>query len=427
MVPTGRLALLMMFGIIAVVARPTAGTALLWILGVVILALIDWWLAPKPHVVVLTRRELTPVRKGDRTTTTLVAHNSGPKRLRGVLRDAWQPSADAGSNRHHLNIGGNKSGVLTTPLQAQRRGTLRAMGVTIRLTGPLGIAARQSTFACPGELRSLPKFDSRRELPSRLAQLRELDGRSAVRIRGPGTEFDSLREYVRGDDVRSIDWRATARHTQVMVRTWQPERDRRVIIVMDTSRGSAGRIGNVPRLDAAMEAAQLLTAVASKAGDRINFLAGDAAIRAQLRGGSRSLSPALADMMADLEPVLTEADWDELVAAVLRLSRQRAFVVLLTPLEPAAVEESLLPSLSVLTRYHQVLIASMRDPAIARLVHNAATAPYQAAAAERELTRRNLTAQMVSSLGAQVLDTDEERLPAAVVDHYLTLKRAGKL
>ena len=101
--------------------------------------------------------------------------------------------------------------------------------------GPLGIAARQRSIDVPGRLRALPPFDSRRHLPSRLATLRQLDGRSAVRTRGQGTEFDSLRDYVEGDDVRSIDWRATARRRNVVVRTWQPERDRRVIIVLDLS------------------------------------------------------------------------------------------------------------------------------------------------------------------------------------------------
>ena len=127
----------------------------------------------------------------------------------------------------------------------------------------------------PGAVRSLPPFESRKHLPSRLARLRELDGRSAVRMRGAGTEFDSLREYVRGDDVRSIDWRASARNRTVVVRTWQPERDRRVVIVLDTSRVSAARIGDVPRLDSAMDAALLLAALAARAGDRIDFLAGD--------------------------------------------------------------------------------------------------------------------------------------------------------
>ena len=82
----------------------------------------------------------------------------------------------------------------------------------MRSDGPLGLAGRQAQHRdARGRVRVLPPFTARRHLPSRLARLRELDGNTSVQVRGQGTEFDSLREYVRGDDVRSIDWRATAR------------------------------------------------------------------------------------------------------------------------------------------------------------------------------------------------------------------------
>ena len=108
-----------------------------------------------------------------------------------------------------------------------------------------------------------------------------------MRVRGQGTEFDSLREYVRGDDVRSIDWRASARNRNVVVRTWQPERDRRVVLVLDTSRTSAGRVDDVPRLDSAMDAALLLAALAARAGDRVDFVAGDRRVRSPAPVGRR--------------------------------------------------------------------------------------------------------------------------------------------
>ena len=101
-----------------------------------------------------------------------------------------------------------------------------------------------------------------------------------MQIRGAGTEFDSLRDYVRGDDVRSIDWRATARRQNVVVRTWRPERDRRVVIVLDTSRTSAARIGDEPRLDTGIEASLLLSVLAERGGDRVDFLAFDRRVRA---------------------------------------------------------------------------------------------------------------------------------------------------
>ena len=254
----------------------------------------------------------------------------------------------------------------------------------------------------PGAVRSLPPFESRKHLPSRLARLRDLDGRSAVRVRGQGTEFDSLREYVRGDDVRSIDWRATARNRNVVVRTWQPERDRRVVLVLDTSRTSAGRVDDVPRLDSAMDAALLLAALAARAGDRIDFLAGDRRVRARLRSaGSRDVAATLQDAMADLQPVIAEADWATLAGAVTALGRQRALVVLLTPLESSAVEEGLLPVLPTLTKHHRVVLASVEDPALQRLsaARESVEDVYDAAAAEQVLARRRGTADLLRTLG----------------------------
>ena len=107
--------------------------------------------------------------------------------------------------------------------------------------GPPGLAPRAVVGAGAA---AVPV--SRKHLPARLARLRELDGQHPALVRGQGTEFDSLREYVVGDDVRSIDWRATARRHDVVVRTWRPERDRRVLIVLDTGRTSAGRVGDAP-------------------------------------------------------------------------------------------------------------------------------------------------------------------------------------
>ena len=144
----------------------------------------------------------------------------------------------------------------------------------------LGLAARQGAHAAPWRLRVLPSFASRKHLPAKLARLRDLDGRTPVLVRGQGTEFDSLREYVPGDDVRSIDWRASARSRDIVVRTWRPERDRHVLLVLDTGRTAAGRVGDAPRLDAAMDAALLLAALATRAGDRVDLVAHDRVLRA---------------------------------------------------------------------------------------------------------------------------------------------------
>jgi uncharacterized protein (DUF58 family) len=430
MTVTGRVPLLLVAGLAALLVRPAPATAAWWVLAVLVLAALDVLLAPAPSRLDLTRRPLGAVRQGQRTATALVAVNDSRRRVRGVVRDAWQPSAGAQGNRHRLDLPAGEQVLLRTTLVPTRRGDRQADRVTVRTLGPLRLAGRQRGRVVPGRLRVLPPFDSRKHLPSRLARLRELDGRAAVRVRGQGTEFDSLRDYVQGDDVRSIDWRASARSRSVVVRTWQPERHRRVLLVLDTSRTSAGRVDDVPRLDSSMDAALLLAALAGRAGDTVDFLAGDRRVRARVRGGPRrDALPEVVEAMTDLTPVLAEADWHRLAAAVLALGRQPALVVLLTALEPAAVEHGLLPALPALTRRHRVVLASVRDPELDRMAarRDDAAAVYAAAAAEQALAERTRTAEMLGALHVDVVDAAAERLPVALTDHYLMLKGRGLL
>ena len=299
-----------------------------------------------------------------------------------------------------------------------RRGDRPAYRVTVRSVGPLGVAARQGSHAVPWRVRVLPPFTSRRHLPAKLERLRQLDGRSAAMIRGPGTEFDSLREYVVGDDVRSIDWRATARASDVMVRTWRPERDRRILLVLDTGRTSAARVGDAPRLDAAMDAALLLAALASRAGDRVDLLAYDRRIRGRVEGeAASSLLPALVQAMAPLEPALVETDYAGMVATVLARSARRSLVVLLSALDPAPVEEGLLPVLAPLVRRHTVVLASVGDPRVGQLAagRGDAESVYGAAAAARAGLDRRRVAELLERRGVEVVDAPPDELPPLLV------------
>ena len=427
---TGRAPALLVLGLFAVLIQPTMNTVQVWWLVTMIAIGLDLVLALSPRKLRISRDRVQQVRLGVGGCTTVWLTNPTPRRLRGVVRDAWQPSAGAAGDRHSVDVRGGERVALRTNLKPTRRGDRRADRVTVRSVGPLGLAARQRSFPVEGLIRALPPFTSRKHLPSRLAVLRQLDGRSAVRVRGAGTEFDSLRDYVVGDDVRSIDWRATARRSAVVVRTWQPERDRRLILVLDTSRTSAGRVGDVPRLDAAMDAALLLAALASRAGDRVDFIAGDRQVRARLRGSNRStLLGDLVTAMAPLEPALLEADWSMMAGAISGISRRRSLVVLLTPLEPAAIEESLLPTLAALTRHHRVILASVADPALSAMAADVSSTRrvYDAAAAERTIGLRERTAEVLGRLGVQVIHAEPEQLPVALTDHYLLLKSRGLL
>ncbi|MET8137147.1 DUF58 domain-containing protein [Streptomyces sp. NPDC005251] len=383
----------------------------------------------------LTRSGDTSVRLGESADVTLTVTNPSGRPLRANLRDAWPPSSwepgtEVEASRHHLTVPAGERRRLTTRLRPTRRGDRQADRVTIRSFGPLGLFSRQGSHEVPWAVRVLPPFTSRKHLPSKLARLRELDGRTSVLTRGEGTEFDSLREYVPGDDTRSIDWRATARRTTVAVRTWRPERDRHILLVLDTGRTSAGRVGDAPRLDASMDAALLLAALASRAGDRVDLLAYDRRVRALVQGrAAGDVLPSLVNAMAGLEPELVETDARGLAATALRTAPRRSLIVLLTSLEAAPVEEGLLPVLSGLTQRHTVLLASVADPHIAQMAKARGTidAVYEAAAAAQAEAGRQRTAEQLRRRGVTVVDATPDDLAPALADAYLALKSAGRL
>lgn len=422
-----------------VVLVPRTATIWLCLLALALLAAADIMLAGSPRRVRVERLPADAVRLDQSATASTVLHNTGSRRLRGSAKDGWQPTAGAQDPLHPVDVPGGERQQITTALRPRRRGDLRSLHVAVRSIGPMGLAGRQVTHHVPHSLRVLPPFRSRRHLPSKLRRLRELDGQTAVQLRGAGTEFDSLRDYVRGDDVRSIDWRATARkrgtagHTRagqdLVVRTWRPERDRRVVLCLDSSRTSAARVDDEIRLDTGMEAALLLGVLASGAGDRVDFFGFDRSVGPRVRSSSGDLLNLMVNTMAQIRPELVEADFSRLPAHVQSLTSQRSLVVILTSLDSGSMEEGLLPVLPALTEKHLVLVASVRDPELDRRAAARGTVgeTYRAAAAERSLIEREAMKAQLGSLGVEVVDASPHELPPQLADAYIRLKATGRL
>ncbi|MFH8373720.1 DUF58 domain-containing protein [Streptomyces cyaneofuscatus] len=434
---TGRTALLAALGSLPVGILAPSWTGMLAVNAPLSLAILcDYALAAPVRTLRFTRSGDTSVRLGDAADVQLTVTNSSRRRLRAQLRDAWPPSSwptgsEQAASRHTLTVPPGEQRRLTTVLRPTRRGDRQAERITVRSYGPLGLAARQGNHRVPWTVRVLPPFTSRKHLPSRLARLRELDGRTSVLTRGEGTEFDSLRAYVPGDDTRSIDWRATARQSAVAVRTWRPERDRHILIVLDTGRTSAGRVGDVPRLDAAMDATLLLTALATRAGDRVDLLAYDRRVRARVQGRTSAgdVLAAVVDALASLEPELVETDARGLSTTALSAAPRGSLIVLLTSLEAAPIEEGLLPLLPQLTQRHTVLLAAVSDPRIEEMAKARGTvdAVYDAAAGTQAQAERRGTAEKLQRHGVVVVDATPDTIAPALADAYLALKAAGRL
>ena len=301
---------------------------------------------------------------------SLVATNGSRRPIRGP--GAGRVAAD-GRGAAATGTGSGwrpgEPGLLRTPLLPRRRGDLRAVGVTVRVPGPLGLAVAAGHPSGAGHgpgaaaLR-LPQAPARAGWPG--CATSTAGRRSGCAARAPSsTRCGSTSAATTSG--RSTGGPPPGRR-DVVVRTWQPERDRRVVLVLDTSRMSAGRVDDVPRLDSAMDAALLLAALAARAGDRVDFLAGDRRVRSRLRSaGGRDVRRHLQEAMADLEPVIAEADWSALAGAVTGLGRRHALVVLLTPWSRPPSRRGCCRCCPTLTRRHRVVLASVRDPALDRL------------------------------------------------------------
>jgi len=432
---TGRLAVAIAVGIVPLVIAGLAGYPAYAVLGAwialcLLLVAVDVALAASPRSVTVSRRLPARARLGEPVPVSVAVHNHGSRALNATLRDAWQPTAGAPLDRQRLHIAPGERGRVAIPLLPRRRGELVSEFVMLRSRGPLGIAGRQARHVVRGAIRVLPAFSSRKHLPSRLARLRELDGNTSIQVRGQGTEFDSLREYVRGDDVRSIDWRATARAGTTMLRTWRPERDRHVVIIIDTGRTAAARVGDGTRVDASLEAALLLAALASRAGDHVHLLMYDRVVRARVTGvDGAALLPALTDAMAPVHARLVDTDWHGAFTAVRTLTTRPSLIVALTAQDAAESARGFLGAFPNASRATTVLVGSVTDDGISALARRRDSREdvYLAAAAERTLRDAENVADAIRRAGGEAIAADPEELPPRIADRYLELKAAGRL
>lgn len=414
---------------------------------VLALAALDVALAPAPARLAVERELPGAVSlDGEGVVRWRVANPTG-RRLRVALADDLAPSLGAQTRRARLVVPPRGRASRATTIRPTRRGRFRPETVTLRVEGPLRLAARQDVLAVPGSLRVLPRFRSREEAELRLDRAQVLQaGLRLAQGQGGGTEFDRLREYEVDDEFRHIDWAATARSGKAIVRTYRAERNQTVLVLLDSGRTMAGQVAleggrarsgyadaswTVPRLDHAMDAAMALTVVATRLGDATGLVAFADGVRAVVppRGKPTQLG-RITEALAPLEPVLAESDYRQAFGETLTRFRRRALLVVLTELSPEPMDETLLPALPLVLRDHLVIVAGIRDPEVdrwARGVPEDAEAAYRKASAAAALERRAQAAARLRGLGATVIDEPPARLPGALADAYLDVKATGRL
>ena len=315
----------------------------------------------------------------------------------------------------------------------RRRGD-RSLGPLAALRrGPMGLL-RQRVLAAAGQvLRVYP--DTRRFLvPEALAPKKVLAslGVKPARQRGEGTDFESLRDYVSGDDPRRIDWRATARRGRLVTRLHQHERNHTVMIAVDSSRLMGGWVGSEERtkLDAAIDSALVLAWSALYAGDRAGLVVFDRERRVFLEPlARRAQLGAFVDALAPVDSRLVEADYRVLASTLLARRQRRSLVVILTDFAEADAAALLTP-LALLARRHRVLLVALRDPRFdvleprhsARSAAPSAAGLYPRIVLDDLLREREATLARLRLQGVHTLDLASAEVTASVLNRYLEMR-----
>lgn len=416
--PTPRAALLLAAAaVLAAVAGPAiAALAVVVLLGAFV---VDARAAGRP-VDVARHLPATVARGVPAEVEAEVRAADGPalrRRLRQVVPPGLELDPPEGGER------------LAGTLLATRRGRHLVPPVAVRSRGPLGLATWDRKGGGEGaEVLAYPDIVAARRLAEAVRTGRL--SAAGLRRRGPlglGTEFERVREYAPDDDVRQINWRATARLGRPMSNEYRVERDRDVLCVVDAGRLMASPVADRTRLDVALDAAAAVALVADVLGDRCGTLAFDDEVRRRMRP-RRGGGAAAIRLLFDLEPRQRDAD-HELAFRLVREAK-RAWVLVLTDLLDEAAARSLVAAIPVLARSHAVAVASVLDPdvtALSSIVPERSVDAYAAAAALEVFSARDRTAAQVRAAGAEIVEAQPDALAAACVRAYLTAKARARL
>lgn len=392
---------------------------------------VDALLCVSPAQIAVTRSLPDTVTVGERADVRWAVEHRGRSAVRVTVGDAVWPSLHPSRRRADVRVQPSSRHRFSAHLRPTRRGKFPLSEIAVRTYGPLRLAARQQSRHVDATLRVMPAYPSRDEMRRRMRVPLE-SGLRAVRTRGSGTEFDQLREYRPGDEVRRIDWATTARLQRPIVRDYRAERNQHVVIMLDNGRVMAGTIGDSPRVEHAMDAVFGLSQVAVAIGDNVGLVAFDAQVRAIVPASSSTAQfTRMAEAMYLLEPELSESAYRVAFNHATARFRRRSLFVVLTDLVESVVTGSLLPALPVLTRTHLVMVAAVRDPEVeawaASSAHEWPSEAYRSAAAVATLDTRARVAARLRAAGAVVVDAAPGRLAVDVVDTYLDLKARGRL
>lgn len=404
------------------------GVAILVVGG---LALQEFRSVTRQHQKLRVRRALpNVVGRAIEFGLTWEIENSGDITLSGELRDVYPAVIDPRVSFHPFVVEGRGGRVeLSQTLRIPVRGRYDFGPIWIVLHGPQGWVEVQRSYRLSTPLKVLPEqFSSRDELlKDRGAELLLRDKTTRTRQHGAGTEFESLHDYREGDDPRRIDWRATARIQRPVVRRFQVERHRDVMILIDCGRLMGTAAGTGTKLDRAVDAGLVLARVALQSGDRCGMALYDSSVRGYLPpvSGVPSLN-ALADSVFDARSEFRETDFGPIFSLLQMRQAKRSLLVVLSDLSDEESSQQLRASLARLSQRHVVLFAALRTPLLRKVLSEPTTTLVEAAqkvVTLRLMKERHLSLQALKHSGVFVVDVEPQQLTVPLINQFISLRQ----
>jgi len=367
---------------------------------------------------------------GVRQEVTLRASNRAARVCTVALQDHCPEGMDAEGLPIRLRVAAGGWGGQRYAIRPVRRGELRFDAVSVRMTSRLGLWQAQHRIALESTVRVYPNFAALTKYAllatdNRLSQIGVLQRRR----RGEGLDFHQLREYREGDSPRQIDWKATARMRKLVSREYQDERDQQVVLLLDCGRRMGAQDGELAHFDHALNAALLLAYVSLRQGDAVGLMTMAGPARWLPPRKSRATIDLLLNAVYDLQPTLSATDYYVAAMELMKRLRKRALIVIVTNMRDED-DDSITPALRLLQQRHLVVLASLREASLGRVLH----APVEAlddalthAATADYLRQRDRAFQRIATAGAQCFDVEPQQLPITLVNRYLDIKRAGRL
>jgi uncharacterized protein (DUF58 family) len=333
-------------------------------------------------------------------------------------------------DRLHCTLPAESTQTLTYAVRPLRRGEFSWGNIHLRQQGAWGLAWRDWVIPQSQTVAVYPDLVGLRELSIRLT-LQSTGVMRRMQHIGIGTEFAELREYGTGDDLRFVDWKATARRGRPLVRVLEPELEQTLIILLDRGRLMTAHIQGLTRFDWGMKATLSLALAGLNRGDRVGVGVFDRTIHTWLapERGINQLSRII-DRLTPIQPDLLEPDYFAAATALVNQQTRRALVVLITDVIDQTASAELLAAMGRLTSRYLPFCVALGDPSVHLCAHTPTqdvASTYARAVALDLLAQRHVALATLQRRGVLVLDAPATQLSEQLVDRYLQLKAQGKL